>query len=234
MPFQNSFNIQPGVGVAGDFASANPRSSILSGAGKFVAGAEGLTVGLFCWHDASDDTKLNNYGAGIPAGFLHREQNALITNFLAESGGLIQPGVEVNAFNSGDFWVKNDGSTAVTRGMKAYVNHATGKVSFAASGSPPTGASFTGVVAAGVLTATSVTGTIAAGQIISGTGVTAGAYIGEQLSGTAGGAGTYSVIGDDTVASTTITSVGGTETKWIAQSAGAAGELIKMSSTPEG
>lgn len=233
MPFQNSFNIQPGVAVAGDFASANPRSSLLSGAGKFVAGAAGLTAGLFVWHDSSDDTKLNNYGAGAPAGFLHREQNALITAFLAESGGLIQPGVEVNAFNAGDFWAKNDGATAVTRGMKAYANQVTGKLYFGATGGL-SAATFTGEIAASVLTASAVTGTLAPGQLITGTGVTAGSYIGAQLSGTAGGAGTYPVVGSTTVSSTAMTAYAGTETRWTAQSAGAAGELIKISTTPEG
>lgn len=54
-------------------------------------------------------------------------------------------------------------------------------------------ASFTGEIAAGtgVLTASAVTGTIGVGQYISGTGVPANLFITAQLSGTAGGAGTY-------------------------------------------
>jgi hypothetical protein len=68
-------------------------------------------------------------------------------------------------------------------------------------------ASFTGVVAAGVLTASSVTGTIVVGMTLSGTGVTDGTIIGSQLTGPSGGAGTYSVVGSTTVASATITGV---------------------------
>lgn len=68
-------------------------------------------------------------------------------------------------------------------------------------------ASFTGVVASGVLTASSVTGTIIVGMTISGTGVTAGTTITAQLTGPTGGAGTYSVVGSTTVSSTTITGV---------------------------
>ena len=68
-------------------------------------------------------------------------------------------------------------------------------------------ASFTGVVAAGVLTASSVTGTIIVGMTISGTGVTSGTIIVSQITGPSGGAGTYSVVGSTTVASATITGV---------------------------
>lgn len=73
-------------------------------------------------------------------------------------------------------------------------------------------AAFTGVIAAGtgVLTASAVTGTISVGQHISGTGVPSNLFIQAQLSGTAGGAGTYQVnsIGP-AVASTAMTSTEG-------------------------
>jgi len=66
-------------------------------------------------------------------------------------------------------------------------------------------ASFTGVVAANILTASSVTGTITVGMTLSGTGVTTGTTIVNQLTGPTGGAGTYTVTGAATVASATIT-----------------------------
>lgn len=51
---------------------------------------------------------------------------------------------------------------------------------------------FTGSIAAGVLTVSAVaSGFLAAGQTVSGSGVVAGTEIVEQLSGAAGGAGTY-------------------------------------------
>jgi hypothetical protein len=63
--------------------------------------------------------------------------------------------------------------------------------------------SFTGVIASGVLTASAVTGTIYPGATIStGTGVPVGTVILAQLTGaTVGGAGTYSVSTQTTVAS---------------------------------
>lgn len=228
MPFQNTVNVQPALAVAGDFAGANPYGSLLSGAGKFVAGDDGLTEGLFAWIDTTDDYKLNNYGPGKPAGFIHREFRQSITEYLAEYGGLIQPGQEASAYTFGPFWAKNDGASSVTRGMKAYAEYGTGKVQFAAAGSSVTGASFTGVIASSVLTASAVTGTIKVGAPITGTGVTAGTYIGEQLTGTTGGAGTYSVVGTTTASSTSMTTPGAVETDWYAASSGAAAELIKI------
>jgi len=70
-------------------------------------------------------------------------------------------------------------------------------------------ASFTGVIATTTLTASAVTGTIATGMTLSGTGVTAGTTITTQLTGTTGGAGTYTVSASQTVASTSMTASGG-------------------------
>jgi hypothetical protein len=69
-------------------------------------------------------------------------------------------------------------------------------------------ASFTGVIAGNILTASSVTGTISVGNIITGTGVASNTQVLAQLTGTAGGAGTYAVSGNPTVASTSMTSTG--------------------------
>jgi len=66
-------------------------------------------------------------------------------------------------------------------------------------------ASFTGVIASSVLTVSSLTGTISIGMTVTGTGVNTGTTIVNQLTGPAGGAGTYTVQGDDTASSTTMT-----------------------------
>jgi len=66
-------------------------------------------------------------------------------------------------------------------------------------------ASFTGVVASNVLTVSSLTGTVTVGMTLAGTGVATGTLVTAQLTGPAGGAGTYSVTGNATVGSATIT-----------------------------
>lgn len=164
--FQTTINVTQAPGVAGDFCSVNPRASALSVPGGYIAGPNGLTVGLFAWADTATGTVLSNAGTGAPTCFVHRNMQALNTGYLQEFGMTIPAGMGVGEmFKSGDFFVKNNGASAVTIGMKAFANNTNGTVSFAAAGATVTGA---------------------------------------------------------------------TETKWFAQSAGAAGELIKMTSTPLG
>lgn len=77
----------------------------------------------------------------------------------------------------------------------------------------PAIASVTGSIAGQILTVTVVgSGTLNVGNTITGTGVTAGTVILNQLTGTTGGVGTYTVSASQTVASTTIT----TTTKYFA------------------
>lgn len=67
-------------------------------------------------------------------------------------------------------------------------------------------ASFTASIATTTMTVSAVaSGTLLPSMLISGTGVTAGTYIIEQLTGTAGGTGTYRVSVSQTVASGAIT-----------------------------
>ena len=180
---------------------------------------------------------VNNFGVGLPTGFVARDfGSALITNFLANSNYVINPGLEVILYNGGDFWVRNTGSNAVTTGMKAYANYATGAITFAATGTPPTGAVVTGSIAINqstsasiavnqatgsiaiingvpTLTVTGVTsGVIAAGQTITGTGVNVVTTVVAQLSGTIGGVGTYQVSVSQTTSSGLLTFSGGAMT----------------------
>ncbi len=66
-------------------------------------------------------------------------------------------------------------------------------------------ASFTGVLAAGQLTTSAVTGSIYVGAMLLGTGVTANTYITSQVSGTTNGAGVYTTSGTQTLASVSMT-----------------------------
>ena len=240
--FQQQVNIMPAPGVAGDFCSANPRASVLNGPGDPVAGANGVAVGTFVWGASSgyDNVSgendawsvVNNTGAGVPLGFIHREQQALITAFLGSATMVVPQGVMVTVHSAGDFWVNNAGTTAATAGMKAYANNSNGTISFAATGSPPTAASVTAALALNSSTASTIavntagtctisgttltigsltSGGFAAGQTLTGTNVAAGTTIVAQLTGTVGGSAgaTFQVNISQTVASTTITASGG-------------------------
>lgn len=224
----SQIQVVPAPGVEGDFCDSNPRVSVLAGPGGLVAGPLGLTIGRFAWFQGApldvDGTPqvVNNFGIGAPTGFVHREQQGLITLYLASSGMLEPLGFGATLFSAGSFWVRNAGATQALLNQKAYANLQTGQISFAATGTPTTGGSATGSIAAGtgsgtgsiagnVLTITGgVSGTFNPGGTISGTGVATGTQIVAQLTGTAGGVGTYSLnIGEQTVTSTTISETHG-------------------------
>lgn len=310
--FQTQVSVQPVPGIPGDFCSSNPRSSVVAGPGGLVAGPSGATIGLFAWlsYSTTDGDNapaaVNNFGSGIPAGFVHRGQQALNTTYLTEAGNTIPAGFGMALIRSADVWIKNNGTTFAQVGMKAYANLANGQATFAATGAPTTASltgsigpgstTFTGSITGDVLTVTGgITGTIVVGGTLSGgTGMVAGTQIVSQLTGTTGGVGTYSLsVPEQTVAAAQLTETyglltvasgsgilvganltgtggggvaagtfitglgtgtGGTgtyyvnitqtvsvgtvitwgsnvETAWVAQSAGAAGESIKISRT---
>lgn len=309
--FQSQVNVAQAPGVIGDYASKNPRYSYDAGPGGLVAGPNGCVVGHFAWATAPLDgdgtpATVSNTGFGLPSGFVHREQQGLIVNYLASSGLTIQKGFGMTLMIAGDFWVVNSGATEAEFGMKAYANFADGSVTFAATGAPSNGgtstastlaagtSSVTGSIADNVLTVTAVgSGTVYPGTTITGTGIAANTQIVSQLTGTPGGIGTYLLnVGEQTVASTTVSgtygllTIGGTvagtfavgqlvtgsgvtagmsitalgtgtggagtyitnvsqtlssqaintasnvETRYSARSSGLPGELVKMSSTP--
>lgn len=130
MPFQTQVNVTPAPAVAGDFASANPSASVLAGPGAFVAGTGGANVGAFGWADANG--KVTNAGSGVPTGFIHRDTQALITAYLAESSMNIPVGLPVTLMAAGDFWVKT--LTASTIGQKVFASNTDGSVKTGAAG----------------------------------------------------------------------------------------------------
>lgn len=229
--FQSQALYNPAPAVEGDFASTNPRATVLAGPGALVCGDAGVIVGRFAW--ATDEYvdgdgapgAVNNFGSGPVTGFVHREQQGLIEVYLEEASMQVPAGFPITLFSEGDFWAKNNGTGQALPGMKAYANYADGKVTFAASGTPGTASgsassiaastsSVTGSISGNVLTVTAVgSGTVYPGTTLSGTDVASGTQIVAQLSGTPGGVGTYSVsIPEQNVASTTISGTYGTLT----------------------
>ena len=132
MPFQTSVKSDPAFAVEGDFASSNPRSAVVAPGGAFVAGAAGVTVGQFAWIQADGITVLNT-GTGKPNGFVHREQQALITAYLADSSNVIPAGFPVTLMRNGDYYDKATVAGA-TLGQKAFAKLADGTMQAAAAG----------------------------------------------------------------------------------------------------
>lgn len=242
MGFQTQVNLTPAPAVAGDFASANPRASVLAGPNGLIAGEDGVTVGRFAWVDDIDGISVYNSGrfVGAPSGFVHREQQALITEYLAESGHVVPAGFPITLHSAGDFWATVTGSTAATVGAAVYATYANGNITI---GSAATGASVTGSIGATFtatgsgtnLTVTSVTGYISIGDTISGTGVTAGTTIVSQTSGTTGGAGVYVTSAATTSSAATVTAFGVTlNVTAVGSGALAIGDPISGTGVPAG
>jgi hypothetical protein len=202
---------QPAPAVAGDFASKNVCYTYDAGPGGLVAGPAGLSLALFAWTappvDADGTPSLaNNFGAGPVAGFAHRTQSGILTQYLQAASMLVPTGFPVTLMTGGDFWVVNNGATTAVPGQKAYATLTNGQATFAATGAPTTGASgstssiaaetfsVTGSIAGDILTVTAVgSGTVYPGATISGTNVTTGNAVVSQINGTIGGIGTYYV-----------------------------------------
>lgn len=213
MTFQRVINQQPAPAVAGDFASNNPRSSVIPpvDSGFVAAAGEAVTVGYFAW--GGSDGKVYSNKADLPAGgsqlgFVARQPNepsALITAFLGESVMTLQQGLPVTLLNSGDYWAPLKGGNP---GDTVYATAATGAptTDAAAGANPDTGFKIVAPVPVdavtdnattiaantGVMTVAAVaSGVIVVGQRVTGVGVPDETFVTGQLTGAAGGAGTY-------------------------------------------
>ena len=220
--FQTRVNIYNPIGVEGDFASANPRASALTpDGGSLIAGPNGVLVGAFAWVEA-DGRTVNSFASGavVPTGFVHRDQQGLLTQYLQAAGTLIPPGFPVTLMVAGDFLDLIAGGSSSVFGSSCYARYSdgalfigaaptgtTGTGSIGSTNTASLGATFTAAasVASTNLVITSVTGLISIGDTVSGSGIVGGQTIVSQASGTTGGAGTY-------VLSAVATCTGGTVT----------------------
>jgi len=130
--FQQSVNQSNPLAVAGDFASANPRVMVIAGEHQLVAGDSGLTVGRFAW--ISGD-KVNNSGTAIvPDGFVHREQQGMITTYLAEGSNVIPAGFGVSLLKKADVFISPINAASI--GHKVYAKYETGTNTVDTLGAP--------------------------------------------------------------------------------------------------
>lgn len=197
--FQTFVNRHLAPGVVGGFASMNPRAVVLAGPGAFKAdSALPVLVGGFAWATPSDGVAYGQLKASSFLGFVANEEQTVITDFLGVSRLAVQAGFPVTLYSHGDFWADLGGTAAVAAGATIYANPESGAATTSA-----THFAATGVVASNVLTVSAVTaGALVVGDVVTGTGIST--TIVAQLTGTPGGAGTYTVVNAD-ASSTAIT-----------------------------
>lgn len=209
--FQTQINSQPAPAEAGDFAGINPRASLLNGgAGQYVAPSTGLVVGRFAWANPDTSAVSQTFVSGYQLGFLHRENNAVITAFLGEAVYLVNQGLPAALFDQGDFWALFD--AGATPGQRVWADPSTGKP-IAGGATAPALDGFTAVLgSSGSIAITTNVATISAvvGWIDAGSTVTSAslgtAVLGTRLTGSAGGAGTFTLVhGDFTIEAYTAT-----------------------------
>jgi len=200
MTFQRVVQNTQAPAVAGDFASTNPFASVLAGPGALVAPASGLIVGNFAWVGPAGQVS-QSFVAGWQIGFLGRNEQALITQFLGESTLVVPPGFPVTLFNGGDFWAKF--AAGATVGQNVYADPNDG-APLAGATAPSLGAGtatagFSGTATLNGTTTLNVTvvthGVISPGDVVADSttpgNIPAGTTIVSQLTGIAGGVGTY-------------------------------------------
>lgn len=196
MPFQTVINDQQAPAVAGDFASCNPFANVLAGPGALVAPAGGLRVGNFAWVGPAGQVS-QSFVAGYQIGFLGRNEQALITEFLGEATMVVPEGFMVTLFNEGDFWANF--SAGATAGQNVFADPNDGAplsgVTAPSGATATASAGFTGTAtvtnASTTLTVNTATaGILSVGDVITSTNVPVGTTILAQLTVTAGsGAG---------------------------------------------
>ena len=247
--FQTTMYNQPAPAIEGDWCSANPRYSMLAGAGELKAGPNGVSVGRFAWADPSGI--VSNSGGVGRLGFVGKDQVVLNPLWLEQAGLVVQAGLDVTLYSSADVWCRFAGGA--TQGQKVYANYADGTALSAVTGSPPQAASFTAAIAentavftasigdyvtglsGNLMTVSAMTsGTIIPGSVISA-GAAAGTVVLSQQSGTTGGVGVYIVSQRQIVASTSMTTEYGTMTvSAVASGALGVGDLVAGTSVPAG
>lgn len=122
--FQTRMNNDLPLGVAGDFASVNPHFSMLAGESELKAGAAGVTIGLFAW--ANEAGLVSNVKtAGALLGFVHRNNQAIISNYGEGATMLVPAGREITLMTGGDYFVVLEAGG--TRGQFIVADVATGK-----------------------------------------------------------------------------------------------------------
>jgi hypothetical protein len=204
--FQSFVNNELPPAAAGDFAGANIRASILGGAFGYVASPEGVTVGVGAWANPATKVASTYYQPNSFPGFVHREGQGIITQFLGIATMQIPGGDMATLFAQGDFW--GIFNAPATPGQKVYFDPVTGALSGNVTGQSVTGAiTSISVAVGGLMTVNTISGTpLAVGQPISAVGVPPGSYIASLGTGT-GGTGTYQLANPDGTPFSVVTAV---------------------------
>lgn len=205
MGFQAFVNNQPAPGVAGDFAAMNPEATLLSVPGGLVADSlNPPIVGNMAFANPNNGNVSSIFTRWNSVGFVHRDNQALIQPLVDQPGTLVlKPGLAVTLFDAGSFWGKFASINGAVAGEAVYADVNSGAL-FSADITQygplaaVTGNDVTATAGTNILNVGSVaSGTIKEGQLIFPQNfpdqLPLNMKIVKQLTGTPGGAGTYTL-----------------------------------------
>lgn len=174
---------------------------ITAGSGSSYTVSVSQTVGSTAMTASTSDKLISTFNAWSSGAYVALTDGATITpdfstgyNFSLSLGGVR------TLANPTNMKVGQSGLIAITEGSPVQTAVVTGTINNLAA-TPAAGTTLT-------VTAVS-SGTLYANAVLTGTGITAGTTIVSQLTGTTGGAGTYTVSTSQLVSSTTITATSG-------------------------
>lgn len=227
MAFQTSVATNPAPGIEGGWTGFNPHYTLTNpDEGMWVAGAVGPYVGRFGWANTANGkvTSAHPGVATVRVGFVHRDQNAVITGLLVGDTNQVVSGQGIDLLEDGPVWARFAAGAAI--GQKVYASYADGSCRAAATGSPATATGVT-VSMNNSATVTAVAGgTLVPGQPVSGSGIPAGAYV-VSVSGTTAVLSAATTGGAATGVAVTQTT--DFETSFVVRSTAGNGELAKIS-----
>jgi hypothetical protein len=215
-------------GIEGGWTGANPHFTLTNpNEGDWKVGATGLFIGRFAWGDSLTGlmTSAHPGTADVRIGFIHRDQQTYITGLLNASSLAMTAGQMVDALEDGPVWGRFAAGVTKT-GLKVYASYADGSLRAAVTASPATATGVTATTVSGSPNITAVAGgTLVPGQLVTGSGIPALAYV-VSVSGTTAVLSANATASASGVALTQTTDF---ETNWATRSICLSGEIAKIS-----
>lgn len=239
MGFQGFVNNQPAPGVPGDFAAMNPEATILSVPGGLIADSVSPPiVANMGFANINTGIVSGGYSDGDAIGFIHRDNQTLIMPLVDQPANLyIKPGLPVTLFDAGSFWGRFTGPNGAVEGESVYANVMHGALFSSvisqygpASGVPDPTSFATGFI---FQVNSVVSGIFQKGQLIYKPGdptFPRDVRIVDQVNGTPGGAGIYSLSKSSIPFSNDIVAIQFVLTQYLVDRTVASGEIAPISS----
>lgn len=229
MSFQTAVGTYMAPGIEGGWSGDNPIFTLTNpDEAQWIVGATGAIVGRFGWCNTANGqiTSAHPGVTTVRVGFIHRDQPVYITGLLLTSSLALTAGQGIDALEDGPVWGRF--AAGATIGYKVYASYADGSLRAAVAGAPATATGVT-VSMNNSTTLTAVAGgTLVPGQLVTGAGIPALAYVVSVNAGAATAVISAATTGG-AATGVAVTQTTDFETAWTVRSACLSGEIAKIS-----